>query len=757
MSFNLPNPSLEGILLVISTHSGPQLIYKYPFDLTNDRHNLKILGEQNVKLTKDNDVDDELYDQNESNDDEDDEGNGRYMEKSIPENEMYGVSSRTWDAKNLDYYLGTKLDLLTFLDEQDNQRKYLDQLKSKGSDKKKTNNAALKNILTKTVSKASTTASQSTTSGRESTINGEIFGNDPAYICEMLAPPKQMCNTRFEITIEDKIFLGFPVHRQDNGQWRSSTHRNLDGSQRGEAKDQQLEEDAEESTAKDSKNILSMFHLVFVMNPPVIESNYRVDEMFHYVISRLSLVLRYEQQKHAYISHQVKNILELRDQLDGNEAFLTEKSSLCRVIRDCYQAISTSTIANLSINGKLRSFQIPIKTEFHSLPDASVPFIPGSYLSSIVKSLGDNGFLNVGETTRYGQAFQAAQDDDDSADKVIIYFALLLLDEPESIIKDMKTENNSTLAKFIRMIKPTESLLKLSMRNNKLDISQIKNFAYHLIYWRRARVIQPLSSRSVYIVSPMAPISIKLYDDISSFRQKFPMLPPLPQFLKLFSPQSRKPQQFAAVIPSKDHRDRYLQALGWLIKHGYVTQLQTFIWLKISRKIKLKVEEDIENENILKKKKTRSNTRSFSDVKKIDNSSKTKTDNSSKQVNEINDIHDRNKSADEEFKHQTHFPAFTDLRDTLDKIPTVTLVQEDDTIILDPGRATTLERRWINKIIFEECKLPHELVTIFYKLLMYMNGKNSLELLLLKEDIPRNELRKLLVAIEEHIISVRHW
>lgn len=59
------------------------------------------------------------------------------------------------------------------------------------------------------------------------------------------------------------------------------------------------------------------------------------------------------------------------------------------------------------------------------------------------------------------------------------------------------------------------------------------------------------------------------------------------------------------MIPSKDHRDRYLQALGWLIKHGYVTQLQTFIWLKISRKIKIKVEEDIENENLAKKKKSK--------------------------------------------------------------------------------------------------------------------------------------------------------
>ena len=81
----------------------------------------------------------------------------------------------------------------------------------------------------------------------------------------------------------------------------------------------------------------------------------------------------------------------------------------------------------------------------------------------------------------------------------------------------------------------------------------------------------------------------------------------------------------------------------------------------------------------------------------------------------------------------------------------------DDTIILDPGRATTLERRWINKIIYEECKLSPELTAVFYKLLKYMNGKNSLELLLLKENISRSELRKLLLSIEEHIISVRHW
>ncbi|CAX40366.1 protein required for sporulation, putative [Candida dubliniensis CD36] len=723
MSLNLPNPSLIGILLVISTHSGPQLIYKYPFDLSNDS------SRDESKYALDDNEDDELYDHEESED----------------ENEMYGVNSRNWDSKHIDYYMGTKSDLLKFLDEQDSRRRRI--TTTSPSEDKHTKE---KHGLTKTISKSSTMASSSITSPPEASIQGEIFGTDATYICEMLAPPKQMCNTRFEMAVQDKLFLGLPVHRQDNGQWRSIGHNN-----------QHDEEELNETTEKTytAKNSLNMFHLVFVMNPPVIESNHRVDEMFHYVISRLSLVLRYEQQKHDYVSQQVKNILALRESLEGNESLLTEKSSLSRVIRDCFEGISTSTIANLSINGKLRSFQIPIKTEFHSLPDPSVPFLPASYLSSTVELLGETSFINVGETSRYGHAFNPVPDEENSAEKIIVYFALLLLDDPESIIKDMKTENDSTLAKFIRMIEPTESLLKLSARNSNLDISQIKDFAFHLIYWRRARVILPLSSRSVYIVSPMAPITIKLYDDISFFNCRFPTLPSLPHFLKLLSPQSRKPQQFATVIPSKDHRDRYLQALGWLIKHGYVTQLQTFIWLKISRKIKIKVEEDIENENLAKKKKKQKNGSVSSKNVVTANSLKTETpimptDNTSKQVTNSKDSVKPN---DDEFASKPHYPVLDGLHEHIDGTPIVTLVQGDDTIILDPGRATTLERRWINKIIYEECKLSPELTAVFYKLLKYMNGKHSLELLLLKENISRSELRKLLLSIEEHIISVRHW
>ncbi|KAI5957202.1 NPR3 [Candida jiufengensis] len=720
MSFNLPNPSLLGILLVTSTHSGPQLIYKYPTDLKLNQQpsqQYQPLLQKNDKSiiedSTDSDEDDELYEYKNNDDEIDDQtGHQSLVNEINDDKDLYGITSESWDIHHLNYYMGTRLDLRRFLDQQDDLR---ERQRKEKLEKKPTS-------LIKTISKTSLTHSQNslTSLNKVSAINEEIIGIDPIYLIEMLAPPKAMCNTRFEMTIEGKIFLGLPIHKNDDGSWKSIKHS--------------------ESTTP-TKNNLNMFHLVFIMNPPIIENNYRIDEMFQHVVSKVSLVLRHAQSKHDYIGQQSKLIQAFRDQ-GTDEIALIEKSSLCKLIFDCFTDISNSRVANLSIDGKIKSFQIPIKTEFHSLPDPTVPYIPGSYLSSTVNILSNNGLINIGESSKYGQQQKIIhEEEEEDSDEIIIYFALLLLDEPENIIRDIKTSTDSILARFIRMIQPTESLLKLSLRNPQLDIRQIRSFAFHLIYWRRARIIQPLSSRSVYIISPMAPLTIKLYDDITQFNLKFPTLPSLPHFLKLLSPKSRKPQQFAAIIPSRDHRDSYLQALAWLNRFGYVTQQLTFIWLKISRKIKIKVEEDIENENLSKKRKNSNNLKPET-IKTADNSSKQK---------------DTNTITKQELSNTTTKSGIDKLKEHLNQSSNVSLLEEDDTIILDPGRATTLERRWINEIIFNECKLSNELIKIFYKLLKYMNGKSPLELLLLKDNVSRNELKKLLFAIEDYIISVRHW
>lgn len=845
MSFNLPNPSLLGILFVISTHSGPQLVFKYPPDLSNERIQKRIRRKKVKSASFGRNSNTDIDDTSSSDDDGDAEDDYEVVDSDEDSNVQEFETENEWDSSHLDFYMGTKKDIFSFLDEQERQRK----LKLKKSEnelnfKEKPHNSidAIKisdndfssnRGLRKTLSGLSQKSSHSRSSSNNNvqlTTPTEVLGFEPDYLSEILTPPKQMCNSRFEIMIENSIFLGLPIHNYDDGSWRitkkkhsksnkshsskskkpsstksdaeSNNNHDLNNDSAVNNNDDLNGEDAdEEDNVNNNENIkhsMNMFHVVFIMNPPIIECNYRIDEMFHYVISRLSLVLRYEQLKHDYVWNQVKLISKLKNEWKPSSNislnnYLIMKSSLAKLIAECYTSISSSKIANLSINNKLRSFQIPIKTEFHSLPDSTVPFLPGSHLSSTVNMLGNTGLINVGETTRYGmsnmmtilmmgggnpmipsyqnngalKSLDDDQDDNEDSDEIanaedIIYFALLLLDDPETIIKDIKGELHSTLANFIRMIKPTESLLKLSNKLQQsdnsisVDINQIKSFAFHLIYWRRARVIAPLSTRSVYIVSPMAPITINLHEDIPKFKDSFQTLPSLPHFLKSLSTRSRKPKQFATIIPSKDHRDIYLNALAWLIRFGYVTQLHTFIWLKISRKVKLKVEEDLEYESSKIAKRKRDSDATDKLTSNVRSSGT--TDNTSKQIDEgLSDIRNYKANNVSTSSYDPDLELLDKNIKSLNLGPNIVLEDDEDTIVIDPGRATTLERRWINKIIEDECKLSPELTGVFFKLLKYMNGKNSLELLLLKENITRHDLRKLLFAIEDHIISVRHW
>ncbi|KAL7666254.1 Nitrogen permease regulator 3 [[Candida] zeylanoides] len=755
MSFNLPNSYLLGILLVVSTHSGPQLVYSYPPVLSHqhaDRtHTAKSI------LTDDSDEYEESG--------EDDE----YIVDSASDSEE-GVASpgqrasdddSRWNARNLNFYMGTKKDLMSFLDDQERHRQRQLKTEPGAVSPAMLPSRADGSFLEKTVSARSARSERSAGTAPSSPVSQQqgasagspmstastpvsgryptIFGLEPDYLCETLCPPREMCNARFELLIDDLVFLGLPVHAE-NGQWRR--RRRGHRSSMGEA------EPAGDTAAPASG--LNSFHLVFIVNPPIIETNYRIDEMFHYVISRLSLVLRHEQAKHDYVWSQVKLIQRLREEFraapraEPLTTFLAHRSSLCKMVADCFESISRSEIANLSVNGKLRSFQIPIKTEFLSLPRTTVPYLPGSHLSSSVGVVAKSGLVNVGDTTRYattaadgGGAGRDAADTDTDTDtdldadaNDIIYYALLLLDDAATIVADIKAEPHSMLATFIRMIRPTESLARLAqVAGSSLSLSEIKSFAFHLIYWRRARVIPPLSSRSSYIVSPMAPVTLNLYKDIHLFSRHFPSLPSLPHFLKSLSATSRKPKQYANIIPSRDHREVYLEALGWLIRYGYVTQLHTFIWLKISRKIRMRVEEDLENEGIAPTRAAKAGAADASVV-----GASTGADNTSKPPQQQPLV-----------APQSHIAAH------------IVLEEESDTLILDPERATTLERRWINKIITDECHLSAELTQVFFKLLRYMNGKSSLELLLIKEGVSRSELRKLLFAIEDHIVSVRHW
>lgn len=229
-------------------------------------------------------------------------------------------------------------------------------------------------------------------------------------------------------------------------------------------------------------------------------------------------------------------------------------------------SISTSKIAHTSLNDVVEiSLQIPQAISTSYVPTATEPQVPGLWLTTATLI-----------------------DDDDSAAILSPHSALLLLEDYETLLKEIEDdakELSKPLAFFIRNHTPTKSLQKLSVAL-QLDLKDVQFLAGHLIYWRRARAIPPLHPRDTYIVSPNADLRA-LSSAIPAYAARFLSLPPLPKILQMLSSQVKP---YGNHMPSKDHKEAYMGILAWLMRGGWVTQLRTFAWLRVSAEVKTAVD-----------------------------------------------------------------------------------------------------------------------------------------------------------------------
>jgi nitrogen permease regulator 3-like protein len=129
-------------------------------------------------------------------------------------------------------------------------------------------------------------------------------------------------------------------------------------------------------------------------------------------------------------------------------------------------------------------------------------------------------------------------------------------------------------------------------QSNILTLGQVRKYAQHFIYWRRAIAIPPLHARDVYVLSPNCD-SRRLALDTQDWQRAFPVAPPLPNFL---SELSQSPRPFKHFSPSKAHRPSYLLMLAWLMRRGWVTQLCTFAYVIVWPEIIYEVDYEIEAE-----------------------------------------------------------------------------------------------------------------------------------------------------------------
>jgi hypothetical protein len=445
---------------------------------------------------------------------------------------------------------------------------------------------------------------------------------------KILTPSGEYNKRRFELGVEGIVFVGAPMFVREDGLWKKLRRKKKKKSELQKIEDGDLvgnlsiaeEEEIEPepfvyppgfepgyghetlsvpgsaapseagSDARSNSTVghddnpdMTMFNIVFVLNPPALEYQRRVKEMYDNVTRKYAKALKYEQARFQYVWKESKRIIDIKQRAkeNGDSISVTWKnllatSPLAKSIAILYDAISNDKIAHIHFDATFNtSFQIPQAMSTPYLPNSLEPQMPGLWLTT------SNVVLDEEEAPMTQHA------------------ALLLLEDPETLIKDLggeSSENGAAIAGLIRRIVPTKSLLKISRKHN-ISSQDMEYIASHLVYWRRARLIDPLSQRDTYMVSPNADMNY-LTVAATNFARQFPTLPSLPKFLGLLS---GTPRIYKSFIPTYEHRDTYLEVLAWLMRGGWVTQLRTFAWIRVTPEIKAQVAVEMEREERIKK------------------------------------------------------------------------------------------------------------------------------------------------------------
>lgn len=173
----------------------------------------------------------------------------------------------------------------------------------------------------------------------------DLFGLPSYELAKLLTPPPTSHKKKFELSIDDKVFIGQPIFAREGEHWKKKKDKKVktrksrratesnsaqqpesstDASEHHENPDDIFEPRKQEMPAVDAdqssltspepttqetkpkkKNTLNMFHVVFVLNPPPLEYQLRVKEIYDHVVKKFSKALKWEQARSNYVMREI--------------------------------------------------------------------------------------------------------------------------------------------------------------------------------------------------------------------------------------------------------------------------------------------------------------------------------------------------------------------------------------------------------------------------------------------------------------------
>ncbi|OGE48362.1 hypothetical protein PENARI_c029G09691 [Penicillium arizonense] len=807
-----PDPCLVAIILIVRSRTGPRLVFHYPPNpLSENRLKSTTKGGRRISRTRarrgSKNTDSSSSDESGLSSDDEEEDREREKESHVGGSSV--LSGRRASNFGLDEHLSVSVSTAAHEPHRPGSLG-----SGRGSSLRKRGGAG--SDLEEDAGTASDRPEDGP--GRSRPPWESLLGVPGSVWEKLLSPSRSWHKRRFEIGINDLALIGWPVFVREDGTWRKQRRKKkkkpradweggeLGHNEHGEdghgderfvtspdlgASVASIAESLTSPTGSkrdsasgksgkmgdggpldpEDKDHMTMFNVVFVVDPPLLEYSMRVKEIYENIIKKFAKALKWEQARNDYVWKESQHILQVRRRARENKTSthnlyseLISQSSLARAMYTVYSSISASKIASISLSPDVSiSLQIP--------PLTSTPYVSGP---------ADKSYPGLWLTT----SDSATPVDDPGADgnntphQVLAkHFALLLLDSEAAIIKDVEASGGAlapALAHYIRCSKPTKSFAQISASSG-IPLSHIQMLSSHLVYWRRARAIPPIHQRDTYIVSPNCDLS-KLEVATIAYQAAFPTLPSLP---KMLSTLSGTPRPYSNFIPSKDHKEAYFNILAWLLRGGWVTQLRTFARIKVTPEIKMAVEMALRKEEVDRYL-----------AKGSSNSIPVDEDDSDDEDDDANSS-SSSSLASHDSGDETPMPGrldpHTQLRMShkfLDRSTSLRL----SSFILSPHRASPLESRWLDEIVARFPDHPNtdqdelknspdnDLQTVHKKywpvFLKYFNGYDAVEKIPVRENLKRKLVWQVLMRLglvtgplgsieldarEQVLVSFRHW
>ncbi|KAK4987637.1 Nitrogen permease regulator 3 [Elasticomyces elasticus] len=633
-------------------------------------------------------------------------------------------------------------------------------------------------------------------SGRGERAWERVLGYATDGLEKLLSPPRGFHKRRWEVSLEDLVFLGYPVFANEEGGWekRKRKRRTGKGSEEdsdGQTGDKRDHNDSLHAKKDKEESVLSPRSITWgeLQSSPV--------------QSPMSALAITEQNPHGTGGQDTQGKPSAASQSYSSQGATSEKSASTASGNGSMDDMTMFNVVFV-LNPPALEHHVRVLEMYENVVkkfSKALKFeqIRSGYVWTEAKKILTMK-LQAKENERQMPGLwltTATMIDDDDIDTALSpHSALLLLEDKEVLLKEIEGDAkqlSAPLAFLIRENLPTKSLQKMSVILN-MSLSDIQFLARHLIYWRRARAVPPLHQKDTYIVSPNADMR-RLGTAAELYAQKFSALPSLPRMLQLLS---GTPRPYGAFHPSKDHRPAYMEILAWLLRGGWVTQLRTFGWVKVSPEVKATVAAEMMKEaalSIASADDAIRAVRKAEDVSNDERHSNGTENNSSEewpsrshsimspQLTGLLTAPRPDSDAGSISSDRTAVPVhsqissplpprpsplgakddvefLTSLDDTDDPLPAAevpTRALYDASLILSPHKANTEESRWLAHIraSFADEEL-RELWPMLYK---YFDGNRALEEIAPREGMKRSRVGVLINKLREAdcLMVVRHW